>query len=77
MRPACQPPPIRHKKLNHDAIAMASFFQRTASVQLVQTALVSAYLTRRRVYRCKFTHGSLLTAQDTPYWSVARFEQQV
>jgi hypothetical protein len=26
MRPACQPPPIRHKKLNHDAIAMARFF---------------------------------------------------
>jgi hypothetical protein len=26
MRPARQPPPIRHKKMNHDAIAMARFF---------------------------------------------------
>src|SRR6266536_5226716 len=30
MRPACQPPPIRDRKLNHDTLAMASVFQQTA-----------------------------------------------
>src|SRR5439155_12138272 len=31
MCPACQPPPIRDGKLNHDTLAMARVFQQTAS----------------------------------------------
>src|SRR6266536_3241978 len=34
MRPACQPPPIRDRKLNHDTLAMASVFQQTARTRL-------------------------------------------
>src|SRR4029077_6577650 len=30
MCPACQPPPIRDTKLNHDTLAMARVFQQTA-----------------------------------------------
>jgi hypothetical protein len=30
MCPACQPPPIRDRKLNHDTLAMARVFQQTA-----------------------------------------------
>jgi hypothetical protein len=29
MCPACQPPPIRDRKLNHDTLAMARVFQQT------------------------------------------------
>jgi hypothetical protein len=32
MCPACQPPPIRDRKLNHDTLAMARVFQQTARV---------------------------------------------
>jgi hypothetical protein len=32
MCPACQPPPIRDRKLNHDTLAMARVFQQTASL---------------------------------------------
>src|SRR6266516_161711 len=31
MRPACQPPSIRDRKLNHDTLAMARVFQQTAN----------------------------------------------
>src|SRR3984893_15517526 len=31
MCPACQPPPIPDRKLNHDTLAMARVFQHTAS----------------------------------------------
>jgi hypothetical protein len=32
MCPACQPPPIRDRKLNHDTLAMARVFQQTVSL---------------------------------------------
>jgi hypothetical protein len=42
MCPACQPPPIRDRKLNHDTLAMARVFQ--------QTALMFAFKGRRAVF---------------------------
>ena len=33
MCPACQPPPIRDRKLNHDTLAMARVFQQTARLE--------------------------------------------
>src|SRR4029077_16190687 len=42
---ACQPPPIRDRKLNHDTLAMARVFQQTVSAECHE------YGTSAEVYR--------------------------
>jgi hypothetical protein len=42
MCPACQPPPIRDRKLNHDTLTMARVFQQTVSATVVED-LVAAH----------------------------------